>query len=577
MNSYLPRLVVPIAIALLAGSSCGEESIDNRATPIAQDGPMSIVTAPVTTAVTEPATPQTPTTAANAAPETTVTTDSTVTTRPVGDRTPPIASTLNRPADTTATTAATGNALPIASTVTADSTVATRPVGDRTPPIASTLNRPADTTTSTTTVAPAPQEIAPPNVTAMEIPVTSDSGPKPPAPEPPSPPEEVAAPERSQPDPSVIGSIIWWRPGLQEEAFRAIDPSSTGADLWYEEKQDRGTTPHRFYRFYYMGEEDTQTEMWRRWQRTLDVFWSSPMIYYPVRYDLSWHDHPDTVKVVATWPLGEQRELLVTEDGFLADIELPFSPPLPLTIPYAEPRFPETAHLLGRDCPPVEQLWSPEAPVEDSCTLSAVRTAFQFAHAAATPEQTQAAVRDGHVLAETIRQVREDHQDSFSAYWFDPANPGHYLAEVRNVRWAGLFPGASMISAEFRLYARPGLADSDMQERARAKIQEQVDAGLDVPEWALSGELPTGPPPPHEGFWDTMMVVRTADGTWRMSYPMWCFSMELKVHYALSCPDDPNPVWSDSIWDFDLFPPNHLDFWLNATPEQRRYLGIPPS
>lgn len=379
-------------------------------------------------------------------------------------------------------------------------------------------------------------------------------------------------------DPYPAGEEVVWRPDLQQEAFEAIDPHAAGADIWYEGGEDVGVAAHRFYRFYHM-RGDEQRVLGRSWRRTLDVFWDSPVIYYPVRYDLSWHDHPKTVRVVATWPLGEQRELLVTDGEPLDGIELPPGPPLPATTPYVEPTFPETAVQLGRDCPPVEQLWSLDAPVEDSCTLAAVLAAFQYAYAAATAEQTQAAVRDGGVLAETIGLIKDiANQDSFVAYWFDPANPGHYVAETRNVRWAGRFAGASMISAEYRIYARPGLASPEIQELARQEIRGQVEEGVELSEWALSDELPTGPPPPDEGFWDTMLVVRTADGTWRMSYPMWCFSMERKTLYqSVTCPADPNPVWSDSEWDFDLYPPNHLDFWLNATAEQRGYLGTPPS
>ena len=369
-----------------------------------------------------------------------------------------------------------------------------------------------------------------------------------------------------------------WRPELQEEAFEAINPWSVGVPIWYEQEEDIDTASHRFYRFYHM-RGDTQAELWRHWQRALDVFWDSPIIYYPVRYDLSWHDHLKTAKVVATWPMGEKRELLVADGKPLAEIELPPGPPLPSTTPYAPPDFPETAALLGRSCPPVERLWSLDAPVSDPCTLEAVRTAFQFAFAAATPEQIQAAVRDGHVLGETVRHIKEiAGRDSFFAYWFDPANPGHYLAEARNVRWAGRFAGASMISAEYRLYALPGLAPPDMQVKARAKIQSQVEQGLDVPEWALGEELPTEPPPPEVGFWERMLVVRTADGTWRMSYPMWCDSMKSIIRFeSISCPEDPNPIWSDSIWDFDLYPPNDHNFWLNATAEQKKYRGVPPS
>lgn len=369
-----------------------------------------------------------------------------------------------------------------------------------------------------------------------------------------------------------------WYPELQKEAFEAIDPRAAGADAWYKEEEAVRTAPHRFYRFYHL-RGDEQLLMWESWRRTRNVFWDSPLIYYPVRYDLSWHDYPETVSVLATWPLGEQRELLVSDGAPLARIELPPGPPLPPTTPYADPVFPGTAHELGRDCPPVEHLWSRDAPVEDPCTLAAVRTALQYAYGASDPDQTRAAVRDGHVLGGTIGRIREmADRDPFFSYWFDPANPGHYLAEARNVRWAGRFPGASMISAEYRLHARPGLAPPRTQALARLEMQGLVESGADFPEGSLADELPTEPPPPEVGSWDGTLLVRTADGTWRVSYPMWCFSMGRKTIFeSVRCPDDPNPVWSDSMWDFDLYPPNHLDFWLNATPDQRNYRGTPPS
>ena len=269
---------------------------------------------------------------------------------------------------------------------------------------------------------------------------------------------------------------------------RPSTPWAAGVDIWYEEKESLSTAPHRFYRFYHM-RGDEQTVMWRHWRRTLDVFWDTPFIYYPVRYDLSWHEYPDTVKVVATWPLGEQRELLVTDGappgrdriadraasgadhsvrrtGFSRD-RRPAGPRLP------RPSN-NSGHLMRR--------------LKIPCTLEAVRTAFQFAHAAATPQQIRAAVRDGHVLTETIAQIKEiGNQDSFFAYWFDPANPGHYLAEARNVRWAGRFPGASMISAEFRLYARPGLAPPEMQVLARRRSKNRLRQGRN----SRIGRLPT--------------------------------------------------------------------------------------
>ncbi len=528
MKNRMPRLTALLATLTLLASACGDDTDSSRGPGATEGSVMSIVT--TTEAVPTTGTPTVPSPAGTNAPR--------------------------ESGKAAVTTTVTTGAVPTLPEFTATDITGTVPVPGESTPVAPVV----------TVVEQEPGSEPSDEAPSREKQCESSGG-----------VWEKRAGECSYPPAEDDESEVW-RPELQEESFAAINPWAAGVDIWYEEKESLSTAPHRFYRFYHM-RGDEQTVMWRHWRRTLDVFWDTPFIYYPVRYDLSWHEHPDTVKVVATWPLGEQRELLVTDGAPLAEIELPTGPPLARTTPYTEPDFPETAALLGRDCPPVEQLWSLDAPVEDPCTLEAVRTAFQFAHAAATPQQIRAAVRDGHVLTETIAQIKEiGNQDSFFAYWFDPANPGHYLAEARNVRWAGRFPGASMISAEFRLYARPGLAPPEMQVLARAKIQEQVEAGAKLSDWALADELPTEPPPPEVGFWDRMMVVRTADGTWRMSYPMWCFSMERKTLYeSVSCPDDPNPVWSDSIWDFDLYPPNHLDFWFNATPKQREYLGVPPS
>ena len=98
-----------------------------------------------------------------------------------------------------------------------------------------------------------------------------------------------------------------------------------------------------------------------------------------------------------------------------------------------------------------------------------------------------------------------------------------------------------------------------------------------------------------ELFWDwhKALMVRTADGTWRMSYRSFCYwYASVNLADKLLCPDDPNPHFPDSAWfDSGIYPPSHKNYYqdLRATSSNlpqadgglpRRndqYLGVPPS
>ena len=94
----------------------------------------------------------------------------------------------------------------------------------------------------------------------------------------------------------------------------------------------------------------------------------------------------------------------------------------------------------------------------------------------------------------------------------------------------------------------------------------------------LGDELPddTG------GWGDNALMVRTADGTWSFSLAMWCHKQETTSFPGvpgkpLKCPDDPTPVWADSIYDLRLFAPDQVYYWQKQNEAQQQYYGRPPS
>ena len=378
--------------------------------------------------------------------------------------------------------------------------------------------------------------------------------------------------------------VVWWYPDLMKDAFELIDPNSVEADTWEEfsETSDNFTPAHGHYVFY---DGPQVTNMRRAWRVAAEEdFWHSVgAFYYPVRYDASFIDE-NTVRIVGTWPRGETREVIVGTDGkfrqMIDNEDYPPPPPLAPLPPFIEPDYPEYALALGRNCPSVETLWFEGKPVTDPCTLIALQNAVQYAMGAATVDQSEAAIRDGHGARGVVQQRKDIYNaHPFTVYWYDPANPGHAVVELRSIRWTGKFAGASRIYLEWRRYNRPREATPELQQQLREAIQGIVESGRELDEMWLGEELPedTG------GAWAPALMVRTADGTWRMSYSTWCNRIGVQSYAGvpgkpLQCPEDPNPLWADAITDMVyFFPPNKVYYWRAQTPAQLDYYGQPPS
>ena len=411
--------------------------------------------------------------------------------------------------------------------------------------------------------------------------------------EPTEEPDEASDYEQTGPYPWEIPTllthspdeVIWWYPDLMKDAFELINPNSVGADEWevFSKTSDNFTPAHGHYVFYTGPEVANMRRAWR--VAAEDDFWHSVgWFYYPVRYDVSFV-YDNTVRIVGTWPLGETREARVGRDGkFRQMIDNedypPPPPPLAPLPPFTEPDYPEHALALGRNCPSVETLWYRNGRVTDPCTLIALQNAVQYAMGAATVDQTEAAIRDGHGARDAIQQRKDIHNaHRFNVYWRDPANPGHSVVALRSIYWAGRFAGASRIYLEWRRYLRPGSATPEFQQYLREEIQADVEAGKNVPDLWLGDELPEE----TIGQWAPTVMVRTADGTWRMSYTKWCKRVGVTSFSGVpgkpvQCPEDPNPVWADAPADAELFfPPNKVYYWKKQTPAQLDYYGQPPS
>ena len=258
--------------------------------------------------------------------------------------------------------------------------------------------------------------------------------------EPTEEPNEVSDYEQTGPYPWEIPTllthspdeVIWWYPDLMKDAFELINPNSVGADGWdvFSETSDNFTPAHGHYVFYTGPEVANMRRAWR--VAAEEDFWHSVgWLYYPVRYDVSFVDD-NTVRIVGTWPLGETREARVGRDGkFRQMINNDDYPPPPLAPlpPFTEPYYPEHALALGRNCPSVETLWIEGKQVTDPCTLIALQNAVQYAMGAATVDQTEAAIRDGHAAREAIQQRLDIYNaHRFWGYWANPDNPGHTIS-----------------------------------------------------------------------------------------------------------------------------------------------------
>ena len=387
----------------------------------------------------------------------------------------------------------------------------------------------------------------------------------------------------------------WWSPGLGNEALQLVDPNIVGADDWHLIETEEVWGTYRYYRFYHGLQEDTPEErelLWNAIQATqVLILRVSSEIYYPYRFDLSWVEYPNLVSVLATFPRGEQVEVPLRLDGehwtVEGDVTFPEGPPIRPTTPFTEPRFPETAQALGRDCPPVEELWERNKPVEDPCTLTAIQTALEYVHAGATPLRV-AAIRDGHVLAEGLA-LFDNVEDPFLNAFVSQDSRDLRTVVIRDAKWSGGFAQASMILAESRVVWPERELTDEEREAAIAAYQAIADSGQYIPERFLQGDFKIG----GEGLWDHALIVRTADGTWRMSYRSSARYFDLTlITLGSPYPDDPTPHFPDSdIFDLEIEPPNKLGYYTDprqAEPNPPRldaglprltdeYLGVPPS
>lgn len=405
---------------------------------------------------------------------------------------------------------------------------------------------------------------------------------------------------------------VWWRPGLGDEAFALVDPDQVGADHALAMGEDREWGPYRYYLFYHGMVEGSAAEA--------ELFWdvgetfrrvhqeATLWVYYPYRYDLVWVEYPSVMEVTATFPLGEVLVVAFERDGDWAGewdgVEWPTGPPIRPTIPFAEPRYPDTAQALGRNCPPVEDLWEQGADVTDPCTIAAVSTAIRYAETGPTPHR-MAAIRDGHTL-DGVFDFQDSVVNPLDARIYAEHGRSDLLIEFEGMKWAGSFPQASMVRVEYRLGRPPAEMTDELRQAGTARYDGIVDYLSDAsaePPLTLDEYLTaveTGGIGPYEF---DVLAVRTADGTWRLSYRSFCTQWIISVWGPWTadwvlCPPDPTPWFPDSVtFDRDIYPPNHL--WYYDDPrelgddserawtydrggmEKHRlageYLGVPPS
>ena len=369
----------------------------------------------------------------------------------------------------------------------------------------------------------------------------------------------------------------YWRHGLADEALALVEPGVVGADRWFKRVQQKNYGMKRFYVFYWFhdpqGDTDLESESL---DGALNIVRSKlelgDTIYHPVRYDLRWADYPTEATITGYYPLGEIRILNAFFDGSLWKADtivytpgdssdagvggaIPPGPPIRPTTPFAEPRWPDTAEALGRGCPPVEEIWSltrlrlwssNAIRVEDQCTLDAIDTALRYVWSSPS-ELRQRAIRDGHVLTELLERFDNQHEiNPYRAAVFGEEARSRTTVRVRKMYWAGRWPGASMIYLEYQ----PVLADRELTDEERQGVirwyTARADRGESISPRYLQGNITFD----QVRFpWYPALMVRTADGTWRLSYRAFCSHVEFLIvaeQPQFLCPDDPTPHFPDS-------------------------------
>ena len=396
-------------------------------------------------------------------------------------------------------------------------------------------------------------------------------------------------------DPEAAGALVYWHPRLMDAAYNAIDPETVEADR--SERLDTGGpwgiyNYHFFYHYNDLEDEQIQYQVMReaashavRWVFIPLTDW----VWFPHRYDISWTDDPNIVAIRGTYPLGEQRTLLLHTDpeqrSGRADIELPLPlpPPIRPTTPFLEPQWPETAEGLGRDCPPVEEIWGGYGTeVTDPCTLKAVETAVDWMWRGDVGWR-QLVIRDGHALADFLQEIEDAHEVEgayYKAVYGEESRVDGWTY-IRDMKWVGYWPGASMIHLEWDLRYPQREFTPEENEARFLYYNTLVKRGYHVPDKYLSDELTLFD---VTWAWAKALVVRTADGTWRMSQWSFCSWYEQKIMInrdKLLCPDDPNPHFPDSHRsDSGIHPPSHKNYYQHSRGDTRstdQYLGIPPS
>ena len=417
--------------------------------------------------------------------------------------------------------------------------------------------------------------------------------------------DEPVAPVR------VVAEV--WRYGLGEKAFDLINPRLVGSDLWKPvlERENYGQKRYHVFYWFHDPEGDTDQEV-TGFNDALKIarlgkFELGDTIYLPVRYDLQWEEHPDVVSVTAYFPLGENRRVRVRSNGgswalgdavFVlsnstdvgTDQVIPKGPPMPLTTPFAEPRWADTSVALGRDCPPVEAIWAGNGHlITDQCTLDAINTALQMAWREPS-ELRQRAIRDGHVLGDLFHRL-DNQANPYLAAYTGEFSRAQSTVEVRNMKWAGNWPGASMVYLEFRI-VHPDRKPTEEERQGGIRYLAGVIArGSDISPEKARGDFTMG----FAWRWESALMVRTSDGTWRMSYRSFCRWYQVFTtteQPGFLCPDDPTPHFPDSdLYDKNLYPPNHPRYYTDprkkvdehpihdggSPRDNTEYVGVPPS
>lgn len=489
------------------------------------------------------------------------------------------------------------------------------------PPTTTSTSRPPDTGTAVTTTAPPVSDTeggelpdALPDPLCDDGYHTHDGECHPDHPEP-AEIEEGTEPAVTEEGAEATGleDVMWWRPGLSDEAYALVDPDQVGADHVIRVPETREWGTYRYYLFYHGIVEGSATEDTLFWEaattfrRTQQE--SSLWVYYPYRYDLAWVNYPTEMEVTATFPLGEELVVVLRRAGdqWVSDwesVEFPTGPPIRPTTPFAEPRFPDTAQALGRGCPPVEDLWEQDGNVTDPCTIAAVSTALDYAFTGPTAHR-MAAVRDGHTL-EGVFTYQDNIDDLLNGPFYNEAGRATRWIEVQSIRWAGSFPQASMVLIEYRSGRQPREMTDELRQAIIADHELYVEhfpdgESLFTPEWAIrfleEGGL---------GLVNEALAVRTADGTWRLSYRQFCkrwiTSSSWSMPDKVICSADPTPWFPDShIFDRYIDAPNHIWYYTDPRDDPREtrddtdpawtydrggmedhrlageYLGVPPT